>query len=110
MKEIGIDTPKLKKWAKRLNPRDLVWLRETVTFALSTPHDLREFVAIALHRSHDGSVNQQTIRAMIEQLAADEIVWFCDEFKRPSQHDKRRGSRSVRYCQIRQGGSDRDSG
>ena len=95
MKEIGIDIRKLKRWAKRLKPRDLVWLRETVTFALGTPHDLRQFVGVALDRSRDGTVNQKTIRDMVEQLTADEIICFCDEFKRPSQHDKRRAARGI---------------
>ena len=100
MKQNGIDVLKLKQWAKRLKPRDLVWLRETATFALSTPHDLREFIAVALRRSLDRNVNEKALRRMVEELTADEILYFCDEFKRPSQHDKRRGSRSVRYQRI----------
>jgi hypothetical protein len=100
VKQSGIDVPKLRQWAKRLKPRDLLWLRETATFALSTPHDLRDFIAVALTRSRDGNVNDQALRKMVEELTADEILYFCDEFKKPSQHDKRRGSRSVRYQQI----------
>jgi hypothetical protein len=36
MREPGIDTTKIKRWAGRVTPRDLVWLRDTVNFALTT--------------------------------------------------------------------------
>lgn len=107
MRESGIDSEKIKRWAKRISTEDFAWLRGTVTFALSRQsEDVPQFIRTALDRSYDPSRNRELIRKLVEELSTDEIIWFCDNYKRHPQHEKRRASHSARHWQMKR--SDRD--
>ena len=98
MREPGIDTTKIKQWAGRVTPRDLVWQRDTVNLALTTNYDLIEFIGSALKRSKDPDLNGEMLARLVAEFTAEEITWFCDNYKRPPQHEKRKaaGERSGR--------------
>ena len=92
MCEPGIDTRKVRHWASRIKPQDLVWLRNTVNFALTTPYDLKEFISTSLDRAGDPRINRRVITSVLAEFSEDEIVWFCDNYKQPPQHEKRRAA------------------
>ena len=99
--EPDVDRGKLKRWAKRVTPEELSWLRGTVDFAWGASDDLKQFIAVSMHRTYGREL--PSIAEMLEALTTDEIIWFCDGYKRPPQHEKRNHSRSRRYRQIRSG-------
>lgn len=97
MREPNVDPAKLRRLAQRLTLREFEWLRDTVWFALTTPHDLGAFLASALQKSKDPDVRTRAIARAVTQMTADEVVWFCDHFKRPTQTSRRRGTRRSRH-------------
>ena len=91
MHEPNVDPAKLRRLAQRLTLREFEWLRDTVGFALTTPHDLFAFIASALQKSKDPDVRTRAVARAVAEMTPEEVVWFCDHFKRPTQTSRRRG-------------------
>ncbi len=98
MYEPGVDTRKVRQWARRIKPQDLVWLRDTVNFALTTPYDLKGFISTSLDRAGDPRISRGTLTQVLREFSEDEIVWFCDNYKQPPQQEKRRSAARRRDC------------
>jgi hypothetical protein len=96
VREPNVDPAKLRRLALRLTLREFEWLRDTVWFAFSTPHDVDAFIASALQKSKDPDIRTRAVARAVAAMTADEVVWFCDHFKRPTQTSRRRGMRRSR--------------
>ena len=94
----GVDKEKLKRWANRVTPEEFRWLRGTVNFAWGASDDLKRFIATSMRHTYGRHL--PSIRQLLEEFTTDEIICFCDSYKRPPQHEKRKRSRSQRYRQI----------